>query len=218
MLERLKWFGVAVGVFALIFAGQVGLLFPKWWGNNMLVMSVAFVYMLFIVSLLIWLGQKLNLIGKSFAPIRKHLPKIFLSYGCIWLTNLLGVLVLNMEGAATTSNQGAINDLISRLPLPLTFVMIVLLAPIGEELLCRGVIPRLLFKDYEIFGYIAGAAFFAFLHHPTNVGSWLIYGGMSAVITTLAYKTKSLETSMGLHFMINGISFLLMVLLSPLLH
>lgn len=218
MLERLKGLGLAVGVYVLIFAGQLGLLFLKWWGNSMLVILIAFVYMLLMTALIFGVGQKLGLIGNSLIPIRKHLPKIFLSYGCMWLTNLLGVLILNIEGITTTSNQGAIDELVSRLPLPLTFVMVVLLAPIGEELLCRGIIPQLLFRGYEGFGYIVGAVFFAYLHHPTNVGSWVVYGGMSAIITTLAYKTKSLEASISLHFMVNGISFLLMVFLASYLH
>ena len=53
-----------------------------------------------------------------------------------------------------------------------------------------------------------------------NVGvapSFLIYGWMSAVLTWTAYRTKRLEMSIFLHLVINGMSILMLILLTILI-
>jgi len=54
-------------------------------------------------------------------------------------------------------------------------------------------------------------------HIPTNPPSFLIYGWMSAVLTWTAYRTKRLEMSIFLHLVINGMSILMLILLTILI-
>lgn len=143
----------------------------------------------------------------------KDLARLVLSYLVIFATNLLGSLLLRLTNEATTNNQSILNGLVQNSSLISTFFLLVLIAPICEEILCRGIIPKKIFRGKEKLGFIVGAIVFALLHMPTNLPSVIIYGGMSTVLTWTAYKTERLEMSILLHMILNGIAFCLLVLL-----
>ena len=63
-------------------------------------------------------------------------------------------------------------------------------------------------------GYLVGAAVFAYLHGPSNLGSWIIYGGMSLILTWVAYRYKRVEYSILLHLTMNAFAFLITILVS----
>ena len=142
----------------------------------------------------------------------KDLARLALSYLVILSFNILGVLLLRLMNETTTSNQSNINDLVQNSSLISSFFLLVLIAPICEEILCRGMIPKKIFRGKEKLGYIVGAVVFALLHLPTNLPSLLIYGGMSSVLTWTVYKTQRLEMSILLHMIVNGVVFCLFAL------
>ena len=143
----------------------------------------------------------------------KDLARLVLSYLVIFATNLLGSLLLRLTNEATTNNQSILNGLVQNSSLISTFFLLVLIAPICEEILCRGIIPKKIFSGKEKLGFVVGAIVFALLHMPTNLPSVIIYGGMSTVLTWTAYKTERLEMSILLHMILNGIAFCLLALL-----
>ncbi|HHA7678731.1 TPA: lysostaphin resistance A-like protein [Streptococcus pneumoniae] len=143
---------------------------------------------------------------------KTQLARLALSYLVILAFNILGVVLLRLMNETTTSNQSNINDLVQNSSLISSFFLLVLIAPICEEILCRGVIPKKLFRGKENVGYIVGAIIFALLHLPTNLPSLLIYGGMSTVLTWTVYKTQRLEMSILLHMIVNGVAFCLLAL------
>ena len=143
----------------------------------------------------------------------KDLARLVLSYLVIFATNLLGSLLLRLTNEGTTNNQSTLNGLVQNSSLISTFFLLVLIAPICEEILCRGIIPKKIFRGKEKLGFVVGAIVFALLHMPTNLPSVIIYGGMSTVLTWTAYKTERLEMSILLHMILNGIAFCLLVLL-----
>ncbi len=143
----------------------------------------------------------------------KDLARLVLSYLVIFATNLLGSLLLRLTNEATTNNQSILNGLVQNSSLISTFFLLVLIAPICEEILCRGIIPQKIFRGKEKLGFVVGAVVFALLHTPTNLPSLLIYGGMSTVLTWTAYRTERLEMSILLHMIVNGIAFCLLALL-----
>lgn len=143
----------------------------------------------------------------------KDLARLVLSYLVIFATNLLGSLLLRLTNEVTTNNQSILNGLVQNSSLISTFFLLVLIAPICEEILCRGIIPKKIFRGKEKLGFIVGAIVFALLHMPTNLPSVIIYGGMSTVLTWTAYKTERLEMSILLHMILNGIAFCLLALL-----
>ena len=142
----------------------------------------------------------------------KDLARLVLSYLVIFTNNLFGSTLLRLMNESTTSNQSTINNLVQNSSLISSFFLLVLIAPICEEILCRGIIPKKIFRGKEKLGYLVGAVVFALLHMPTNLPSLLIYGGMSTVLSWTAYKTQRLEMSILLHMIVNGVAFCLLAL------
>lgn len=213
--DRGKWILILLAAFVL---SQFPLGLSAWLTSRQfpLLQSGLLVGALSIVVLVVFIigarKTKLATFNLSFFKA-KDLARLVLSYLVIFATNLLGSALLRMMNETTTSNQSTLNGLVQNSSLISTFFLIVLVAPICEEILCRGIIPQKIFRGKEKLGFIVGAIVFALLHMPTNLPSVIIYGGMSTVLTWTAYKTERLEMSILLHMILNGIAFCLMALL-----
>ena len=212
--KRLAWFGILL---VAIFLSQTPMLTlailtkiqfnPIW--------STILVSLISILVLAIFLygthkSKLLDLKSKLFTV--NDLPRILFSYLAIYVGNLVGGIWLQLMKQTTTSNQQVINNLISESSLISSFFLIVLIAPICEEIICRGIIPTKLFQGYEKLGYVVGWLIFLLAHTPSNLPSFLIYGWMSAVLTWTAYRTRRLEMSISVHMLLNSISFILLAL------
>ena len=212
--KRLAWFGILL---VAIFLSQTPMLTlailtkiqfnPIW--------STILVSLISILALAIFLygAHKSKLLDlKSKLLTINDLPRIVLSYLVIYVGNLVGGIWLQLVKQTTTANQQVINNLVSESSLISSFFLIVLIAPICEEIICRGIIPTKLFQGYEKFGYVIGWLIFLLAHMPSNLPSFLIYGWMSAVLTWTAYRTRRLEMSISVHMLLNSISFILLAL------
>ena len=135
------------------------------------------------------------------------LGRNFLFFLLLIANNLLAYPLLKQEAGGTTANQAALNELQSHAPFLAMGMVVILVAPILEELLCRAIIPRLIFRGAEPIGYLAGALFFTFLHGPSTLGEWVAYGGMSLIITWVAYRYKRIEYSICLHMTLNALAY-----------
>ena len=215
VLDRGKWILILLAAFVL---SQFPLGLSAWLTSRQfpLLQSGLLVGALSIVVLVVFIigarKTKLATFNLSFFKA-KDLARLVLSYLVIFATNLLGSALLRMMNETTTSNQSILNGLVQNSSLISTFFLIVLVAPICEEILCRGIIPQKIFRGKEKLGFVVGAIVFALLHTPTNLPSVIIYGGMSTVLTWTAYKTERLEMSILLHMILNGIAFCLLALL-----
>ena len=213
--DRGKWILILLAAFVL---SQFPLGLSAWLTSRQfpLLQSGLLVGALSIVVLVVFIigarKTKLATFNLSFFKA-KDLARLVLSYLVIFATNLLGSALLRMMNETTTSNQSILNGLVQNSSLISTFFLIVLVAPICEEILCRGIIPQKIFRGKEKVGFVVGAIVFALLHMPTNLPSVIIYGGMSTVLTWTAYKTERLEMSILLHMILNGIAFCLLALL-----
>ena len=213
--DRGKWILILLAAFVL---SQFPLGLSAWLTSRQfpLLQSGLLVGALSIVVLVVFIigarKTKLATFNLSFFKA-KDLARLVLSYLVIFATNLLGSTLLRMMNETTTSNQSILNGLVQNSSLISTFFLIVLVAPICEEILCRGIIPQKIFRGKEKLGFVVGAIVFALLHMPTNLPSVIIYGGMSTVLTWTAYKTERLEMSILLHMILNGIAFCLLALL-----
>ena len=212
--KRLAWFGILL---VAIFLSQTPMLTlailtkiqfnPIW--------STILVSLISILVLAIFLygahkSKLLDLKSKLFTV--NDVPRIVLSYLAIYVGNLVGGIWLQLVKQTTTANQQVINNLVSESSLISSFFLIVLIAPICEEIICRGIIPTKLFQGYEKFGYVIGWLIFLLAHMPSNLPSFLIYGWMSAVLSWTAYRTRRLEMSISVHMLLNSISFILLAL------
>ncbi|MFC5632147.1 MULTISPECIES: CPBP family intramembrane glutamic endopeptidase [Streptococcus] len=215
--------GLVYGLLAIMTYGTSqlvqlpALLFLKDNGNApltglQLTMSLV-IYFLAIVGVF-FLALKLNLIKPKENLNWKKLA-LFLFGGevAIYAVSMIGVIIsLAMGDEILATNQAAIEELITQLPAILMFTMIVLGAPIMEETICRGLIPRMFSTNWRWLGYIVGAILFGLAHVPNTVGTAVQYIGMGLVLSAVAYFSKRLEYSMLLHFLHNSIGFLILLL------
>lgn len=217
--KRLIWLGI---FFVAIFLSQVPMLtlvllqktqLESIWSTVIVGITSTAVVTLFLYG--VHKSKLLNLKSKLFTI--NDAPRIALSYVAIIVGNMIGAIWLHLLKQTTTSNQETINSLISETSLISSFFVIVIVAPLCEEIICRGIIPTKLFEGYEKIGYIFGWLLFTLAHLPTNPPSFLIYGWMSTVLTWTAYRTKRLEMSIFLHLVINGMSILALILLTFLI-
>lgn len=217
--KRLIWLGV---FFVAMFLSQVPMLtlvllqktqLESIWSTVIVGITSTAVVTLFLYGA--HKSKLLNLKSKLFTI--NDVPRIALSYVAIIVGNMIGAIWLHLLKQTTTSNQETINSLISETSLISSFFVIVIVAPLCEEIICRGIIPTKLFEGYEKIGYIFGWLLFTLAHIPNNLPSFLIYGWMSAVLTWTAYRTKRLEMSILLHLVNNGVSILLLILLTFLI-
>lgn len=217
--KRLIWLGV---FFVAMFLSQIPMLtlvllqktqLESIWSTVIVGITSTAVVTLFLYGA--HKSKLLNLKSKLFTI--NDAPRIALSYVAIIVGNMIGAIWLHLLKQTTTSNQETINSLISETSLISSFFVIVIVAPLCEEIICRGIIPTKLFEGYEKIGYIFGWLLFTLAHLPTNPPSFLIYGWMSAVLTWTAYRTKRLEMSIFLHLVINGMSILILILLTFLI-
>lgn len=169
-----------------------------------------------VLALFIMGARKTKLASFNFSFFRaKDLARLGLSYLVIVGSNILGSILLQLSNETTTANQSQINDMVQNSSLISSFfllALLALLAPICEEILCRGIVPKKIFRGKENLGFVVGTIVFALLHQPSNLPSLLIYGGMSTVLSWTAYKTQRLEMSILLHMIVNGIAFCLLAL------
>lgn len=127
--------------------------------------------------------------------------------------NMLGAIIMLLEGQAiSTANQDALNALFQHVPKILLVVGAVIQAPILEEVVFRGLIPQKIFTKHYVWGLVVGVILFGLFHGPTNIGSFVIYAGMGAVLAAVAYIFKRLEMSILAHMLRNGVAVLIMIL------
>ena len=212
--KRLTWFGILL---VAIFLSQTPMLTlailtkiqfnPIW--STILVSLIS----ILVLAIFLYGAHKSKLLDlKSKLLTINDLPRIVLSYLAIFVGNLIGGIMLQLLNQTTTSNQQILNNIFSESSLIAMFFLVVLIAPICEEIICRGIIPTKLFQGYEKVGYVLGWLLFLLAHVPSNFPSFLIYGWMSAVLTWTAYTTRRLEMSIAIHMVLNSISFILLAL------
>ena len=214
--KRLAWFGILL---VAIFLSQTPMLTlailtkiqfnPIW--STILVSLIS----ILVLAIFLYGAHKSKLLDlKSKLLTINDLPRIALSYLAIFVGNLIGGIMLQLLNQTTTSNQQILNNIFSESSLIAMFFLVVLIAPICEEIICRGIIPTKLFQGYEKVGYVLGWLLFLLAHMPSNLPSFLIYGWMSAVLPWNAYRTRRLEMSISVHMLLNSISFILLALVT----
>ena len=212
--KRLTWFGILL---VAIFLSQTPMLtlaiLTKIQFNPIWSTILVSVISILVLAIFLYGAHKSKLLDlKSKLLTINDLPRIALSYLAIFVGNLIGGIMLQLLNQTTTSNQQILNNLFSESSLIAMFFLVVLIAPICEEIICRGIIPTKLFQGYEKVGYVLGWLLFLLAHMPSNLPSFLIYGWMSAVLTWTAYRTRRLEMSISVHMLLNSISFILLAL------
>ncbi|MFB9768455.1 CPBP family intramembrane glutamic endopeptidase [Lactiplantibacillus modestisalitolerans] len=136
-----------------------------------------------------------------------------------WGAVLLGYLVivglesgfqaLNhfLYGQTQTQNNAAIKQLMTGSPFALWMMAFsaVLLTPIVEELVFRGVLMNLFFNQGWLKVTVSGVLFGS-LHSSSTWPSFLIYVTMGLILATVYLRVGKIKAAIALHFIINALA------------
>ncbi|KAA0964140.1 CPBP family intramembrane metalloprotease [Streptococcus cristatus] len=214
--KRLIWVGCAFLALALyvlpMLIQQLAITyqFPKQWSLGLGILLIFLTLLVFVV-----VAKKAGILSQSGKIFQQGDGKrIALGLLSMLLISVLGTVLLRwLHGEVTTANQASLMEEFRRGDMISLPIMLGVLAPIAEEIIFRGIIPLKIFKGYESWGYIIGGLLFALFHGPTNIMSFVIYGGSSVILTLLAYRTRRLEVSIAVHMINNGLPAILMLLI-----
>ena len=135
------------------------------------------------------------------------LGRNFLFLLLLMANNLLAYPLLKEEAGGTTANQVALNELQSHAPFSCYGH--------GRDP-CRSDSRRAaLSGHYPSFDLSRGrtnwlssrCSLFTYLHGPSTLGEWVAYGGMSLILTWVAYRYKRIEYSICLHMTLNALAY-----------
>ena len=138
----------------------------------------------------------------------------------IWLPALVWALVIVAENFLPNDpsvNQQLVEELTHNQPL-FSFFMVVVFAPLTEELTFRGMLARYVFPKQDnlkqtVLFLLISTIIFALVHLPGTPQQFLVYGSLGFSLG-LAYISKGgLAYSMSLHALNNLIGFLMIVML-----
>lgn len=177
--------------------------------------SLLILVMLLISAGALFLGKRMGLLeGFRTLSSMKAWGMIGLTYLGIYIVTGLGAMVMMWEGVSNSTNQAAIENAHMN---PFVLITItVIMAPIVEELVFRGLLMGRVFNPDSIVGLILSGLLFGLVHTPNSMGVWIIYGGMGLVLATVYRVSKKLEYSIMAHMINNSIAVSMMLLLQLL--
>ena len=131
-------------------------------------------------------------------------------------TYMIGLLILSLDPDFANANDTSIAVMMDENSV-LMSVGAVLLAPVIEELLYRGVVFGQLYRRWPIIAYIVSAAFFASLHVVGYIGSYapmrlvlcfIQYLPASVVLAWVYVYTDTIFAPIMIHVIINAMGIL----------
>lgn len=207
-LTALKYFFLALG---LILLEQLPTAFitanQPFWQSVLITLAL-----LVVAAFTVYVAKRVGLLNHlEELKIWQAWKTVLIGFVVLTVVKYIGGIILLLENGlgANTENQAALEQL-GMSPL-LLIVLTVIAAPIVEETVMRGLILGRTFNN-SYFGVIISSLLFGLLHMPTNIGSWVIYGGMGLVLAVVYHKTQKLEYTIAIHFINNALGVLLMLL------
>ena len=163
----------------------------------------------------LFLGKRLGLFEgfKTLSSLNAW-GMIGLTYLGIYIVTRIGAMVMMMEGVSNSTNQATIENIHMNPFVLITFTVI--MAPIVEELVFRGILMGRVFNPDSIVGLILSSLLFGLAHMPNSIGVWIVYAGMGFVLGTVYRKCQKLEYCIMAHMINNSIAVSMMLLLQLL--
>lgn len=163
----------------------------------------------------LFLGKRLGILeGFKTLSSLKAWGMIGLTYLGIYIVTRIGAMVMMMEGVSNSTNQATIENIHMNPFVLITFTVI--MAPIVEELVFRGILMGRVFNPDSIVGLIVSSLLFGLAHMPNSIGVWIVYAGMGFVLGTVYRKCQKLEYCIMAHMINNSIAVSMMLLLQLL--
>ena len=138
----------------------------------------------------------------------------------IWLPALVWFLSLVVQFFLPNNpsvNQQMVTDLTLSQPL-FSFFVVVIFAPLTEELIFRGMLARYLFPKQDnskqtLLFLLVTSVLFALIHFPGTLQQFLVYASLGLSLGLAYVSRKGLLYSISLHALNNLVSFLMILML-----
>ena len=168
-------------------------------------LALSIIFTLVELAIFFYVGRKYDLFHIRKICL-KDMLKWLLSYALLFLFYML----VNFLGPTQSDTTQSIQSL--SLSLPVLFLDLCILAPVTEEIFMRGMLQGTVFKNTYI-GLVTTSVFFAYLHGPYTISSFITYLGMGFAFG-IRYKTSdNLWNSILLHALNNLVAFFFMYLI-----
>ena len=174
--------------------------------------SLLILVMLLISTGALFLGKRMGLLeGFKTLSSLKAWGMIGLTYLGICIVTRVGGMVMQMEGVSNSANQAAIENAHMN---PFVLITVtVIMAPIVEELIFRGLLMGRVFNPDSIVGLIVSSLLFGLVHMPNSIGVWIVYAGMGLALGIVYRKFQKLEYCIMTHIINNSIAVSMLLLL-----
>ncbi|WP_416191698.1 lysostaphin resistance A-like protein [Neisseria sp. CCUG12390] len=107
-----------------------------------------------------------------------------------------------------TRNQQVLMSMVAHLPLPVTALLVLVGAPLGEELLFRGLLFRLLgawrSRGRQVAALLASSVLFGLAHARIDDPALLVYVLMGMAFGLVYLHTRDLRYAVAVHFLNNA--------------
>lgn len=179
-------------------------------------------FILIFVGIILWakkIWQQNNRTVKRSLSTGKSIGYVIWGYVAIYAGQIvLGTLNIMLYHQTQTANNNEVSKIMANNMMVMVVfgLSTVLLTPIAEELIFRGVLTNLFFKPNQFWPKLILSGFvFSIGHMSTTIISFLIYFYMGMVLAFLYQKTGQLKLSIALHGLNNliAISQMIMILM-----
>lgn len=211
ILEKLRVIGLSL--LLLLLTGLGDFIPVEWWQSSvdhqMLAYAIYLVSFSFVLFVSFRKQKRYDLVPFSKTVFSwKYLGYVCLAFMVIYGINQIGFFWLEALGETTTANEQLLKEEFSKLPSLIIMMSGVIMAPIVEETIFRGLLNKIFFKRWRLVGLLTSSLLFGAAHLPTNLPSWFIYVGMGLVTAYLYDLTDDMAYPILLHMLNNGIAFL----------
>lgn len=160
---------------------------------------------LILIGILFYIVKRL----KDESPFKKVTGKnirfILAAYVVMILAKgILLTLMTKVYHQTTSANDKALNALVTDRTAILMTILVVVLVPITEELLYRGVFTSFFFKNQPFWQVAMSGVIFGLMHSSTNFISALVYVTMGWILAYVYVHTRNLSNSLTLHILNNA--------------
>ena len=181
--------------------------------NQSFVLAIGVLLMGIVVSVACYLARK----NGSLKPLRQTITKqnwkfILGMFALTYISQLALQLIFQFLGiSGNTVNQQVIERSMNSLPRWYMGLMILIVAPIVEEFLCRSLVFQTI-RNKKV-AFIAAMLIFTLLHVQTLEWNVLIYLVMSLILTATYARHENLNESITVHFLNNLIGFVALLVM-----
>ena len=137
----------------------------------------------------------------------------------IWLPTLVLLVAITAQFFLPddpSANQQTVSQLTLAQP-AFGFFMVVVFAPLTEELIFRGMLARYLFpkqdKSKQVLFLLVSSVLFALIHFPGTLQQFFVYASLGLSLGLAYVSRKGLLYSISLHALNNLIGFLMILML-----